>query len=167
MKRKNLLILISGLIFCIGTNLHAQTGKIELYKPNEDASKQIDGAISRAAKEKKHVLLQIGGNWCPWCIMLHKFYADEPQIDSILKADYIVEYINFSKENKNLDVLAKLEFPQRFGFPVLVILDTKGKRLHTQNTSYLEEGKGYNKAKVLDFLKSWSPNALNPALYKE
>ncbi len=157
------------LVFIYGSVIYSlsQDTKVKLYNPKLDANQQIDNAVALAKKENKHVLLQIGGNWCGWCMMLHKFYSAEPQIDSLLKADYVVEYINFSKENKNLEVLERLEFPQRFGFPVLVILDGDGKHLHTQNSVYLEQGRGYNKEKVLDFLKNWKPSALDPANYKE
>lgn len=144
-----------------------QNVKPDLYNPQRDANKQIDSALNIANKEGKHVLLQIGGNWCSWCIMLHKFYASESQIDSAIKANYVVTYINYSKENKNPEVLKRLEYPQRFGFPVLVILDADGRRLHTQNSAYLEEGKGYNKSKILEFLKHWSPAALKPENYKD
>lgn len=144
-----------------------QNAKPDLYNPQRDANKQIDSALSIAKMEGKHVLLQIGGNWCSWCIMLHKFYASESQIDSAIRANYVVAYINYSKENKNPVVLKRLEYPQRFGFPVLVILDADGRRLHTQNSAYLEEGKGYNKSKVLEFLKHWSPAALKPENYKD
>ena len=65
--------------------------------------------------------------------------------------------VNYSKENKNLAEMKKLEFPQRFGFPVFVILDSNGKRIHTQNSSYLEEGDGYSKKKVIDFLTNGHP----------
>ncbi len=155
------------LVLIVISNSQAQNAKVNLYHPQKDANKQIDSALIVASKEGKHVLLQLGGNWCPWCIMLHKFYAQEAQIDSALNANYIVEYINYSKENKNPDVLKRLEYPQRFGFPVLVILDSSGKRLHTQNSAYLEEGKGYNKAKVLEFLKHWTPQAIKPESYKD
>jgi thioredoxin-related protein len=132
-------------------SIFSQEEKAKPYKPELDAMQQIDEAVKLAKKENKHVLLQIGGNWCGWCVMLHKFYSAEPQIDSLLKADYVVEYINFSKENKNLEALKRLEFPQRFGFPVLVILDGDGRRLHTQNSVYLEQGRGTTKKKYLIF----------------
>jgi hypothetical protein len=63
--------------------------------------------------------------------------------------------------------LKQLEYPQRFGFPVFVILNEDGKRLHTQNSGYLEEGKGHDRMKVLTFLQQWSPEALNPELYNK
>ena len=62
--------------------------------------------------------------------------------------------------------MASLEYPQRFGFPVFVILDGEGRRLHTQNSAYLEEEQGHSKKKVLEFLEHWSPNAFNPEQYR-
>ena len=54
-----------------------------------------------------------------------------------------------------------LRNPARFGFPVFVILDNEGNYLHTQNSSYLEEGKGYDVKKVVDFLSKWTKESLN------
>ncbi|MDX5442362.1 MAG: thioredoxin family protein, partial [Hymenobacteraceae bacterium] len=64
-------------------------------------------------------------------------------------------------------VLEKLAYPQRFGFPVFVVLNSNGERIHTQNSAYLEEGQGYSKKKVLEFLGQWSPDALQPKRYKK
>ena len=40
-------------------------------------------------------------------------------------------------------------------------VDKNGNVLHTQDSSFLEEGKGYNKEKVLRFFKNWTPTAAN------
>lgn len=73
--------------------------------------------------------------------------------------------LNYSRENKNSEILTELDFPQRFGFPVFVILDSEGNRIHTQNSAYLEAGEGYDDKKVLQFLKHWTPAALDPENY--
>jgi len=78
----------------------------------------------------------------------------------------VVVKVNYSPESKNEELLAKLDFPQRFGFPVFVILDAKGDRIHTQNTAFLEEDGSYSKKKVMQFFKQWSPAALDPDNYK-
>ena len=57
--------------------------------------------------------------------------------------------------------MTRLHNPDRFGFPVIVILDENGNVLHTQDSSFLEEGKGYNKEKVIRFFKNWTPTAAN------
>ena len=67
----------------------------------------------------------------------------------------------------NEKLLADLGYPQRFGFPVFVVLDDKGKHLHTQNSEYLEDGKGHSKEKVMGFFKDWSPEALDPKTYEK
>ncbi len=138
----------------------------KLYHPNADAVKDIKTAIAKAKKEGKHVLLQAGGNWCSWCIKFDKFSHEEKRIDSIMKEGYVVYHLNWSKENENKEVFAKYGNPQRFGFPVFIVLDANGNRLHTQNSAYLEEGKGYSEHKVFDFLWGWTPKAVNPASYK-
>lgn len=58
--------------------------------------------------------------------------------------------------------MRRLGNPQRFGFPVFVILDPNGNVVHIQDSSFLEEGQGYNKDKVLRFFNNWAPKAVSP-----
>lgn len=139
--------------------------KFKLYHPEADAQKELQQAIALAQKENKHILLEIGGNWCGWCKLFHELTTSDETIKNYLSEHFIVLPINYSKENTNAEILEQLDFPQRFGFPVFVILDEKGQRLHTQNSGYLEEGQGHSPKKVLEFLKHWSPQALNPENY--
>ena len=142
----------------------AQHGK-RLYDSSANAEKDIAAAVKKAAKENKHVLVMGGGNWCIWCLRFNEFITTDPQLDSIVKADYIIYHLNFSKENKNEATFAKYGFAQRFGFPVFMVLNDKGERIHTQNSGLLEEGKGYSKDKVMEFFKQWNRKALDPASY--
>ncbi|MFZ9386607.1 MAG: thioredoxin family protein [Chitinophagaceae bacterium] len=141
--------------------------KFNLYKPGEDAEKKIEEVIREAKKNKKHVFIQIGGNWCIWCARFNEFVTRDAAMDSLVKANYVVYHMNYSPENYNNKLLAKFGFPQRFGFPVFLILDGKGSLLHTQNSAYLEEGKSYSQEKVKEFFYNWSPAALDPGNYKE
>lgn len=141
--------------------------KFNLYKPAEDAEQKISEAIATAKKEGKHVFIQIGGNWCIWCARFEEFVTKDASIDSLVKANYVVYHMNYSPENENEKLLAKYGFPQRFGFPVFLILDGTGKLLHTQNSAYLEDGKSsYVKNDVVGFFKDWAPSALKPENYK-
>lgn len=135
------------------------------YHPEEDAMAGVQKAIRQAAAARKNVFLQIGGNWCVWCAKFYDLCQHDPQIDSAFQANFIVYKVNFSKENMNLPLMAMLGYPQRFGFPVFVILNDKGTPVHIQNSEYLEQGKGYNKEKIISFLNDWSPRALDPASY--
>ena len=138
----------------------------KLYNPSENADSALRVAIKEAKSLGKHVFVQIGGNWCIWCARFNQFVTKDAQIDSLVQANYVVFHMNYSPENRNKETLAKLGYPQRFGFPVFIVLDGKGKQLHTQNSAYLEQDKGYSKNKVMEFFNHWSPKALDPSEYK-
>jgi thioredoxin-related protein len=137
------------------------------YNINADAKADIQKAIQTANAQNKHVLIQVGGNWCPWCLRFHAMATSAKKVDSLIKADYVYLMVNYSKENKNMDVMKDLEYPNRFGFPVFVVLDGKGKRLHTQDSGFLEHAtvKGYDTTKVVTFLKMWNVKAVDPGSY--
>ena len=141
--------------------------KFNLYRPEDNAKKEIESRVKQAKEAGKHVLIQIGGNWCIWCARFNAFVTGDKSIDSLANANYVVYHLNYSKENKNTDILAKYQFPQRFGFPVFLILNGKGDLLHTQTSWYLESGKSYDKEKVTAFFNDWGPKAFDPAQYKE
>ena len=144
----------------------AKAQETKLYHPEANADKDIAAAVKKAKQENKFVLLQGGGNWCSWCIEFARFCKADPKIDSVLNASFVWYHLNWSKENENKKIFAKYSYPQRFGYPVFIILNGKGERINTQNSEYLEDGKkSYNREKVIAFLTMWSPKALNPASY--
>ncbi|MCF6408119.1 thioredoxin family protein [Chitinophaga filiformis] len=163
------LLLPIVVMMCAIVTAHAQEKPAldlqHIYDPGADAAADLQKATQQAAAMNKHVLVQIGGNWCIWCKRLYKFVHEDSTLHALQEKNYIVYHLNYSKENKNLPLLKQLEYPQRFGFPVLVILDAKGNRLHTQNSALLESADTYDKEKVADMLKQWSPDALNSAHY--
>lgn len=141
--------------------------QVNIYNPNANAKAEIAEAVKKAASEGKHVFLQIGGNWCPWCVKFHKFVDSDSELKSYVTENFEVVKVNYDPKNKNEEVLASLGYPQRFGFPVFVILDQQGNRIHTQNSAFLEKDSGYDRDRVFQFFKHWSPAALNPDSYKK
>jgi len=164
MKKLILAVVIIGSVL---SGYSQDMTKFKLYKPEENAKEGIATAVKEANASGKHVLIQIGGNWCIWCARFNDYVTKDKQLDSLVNANYVVYHLNYSKENTNADLLAKYEFPQRFGFPVLLILDEKGDLLHTQNSWYLEAEKSYDKEKVTTFFNDWGKKAFDPAQYKE
>ncbi len=161
---KYILLLVTVMLLSLPAK--AQDSLFTVYNPKADAIAELNAAVSRANAEGKNVMIQLGGNWCKWCRMFYLWSHENKTIDSLLTADYIVLHSNYSKENKNPELMKRLDFPQRFGFPVFVIVDGKGKRLHTQNTGYLEEGEGYSEKKVAEFLKQWNVQSMKEENYK-
>ena len=154
------------IIFFASVSIFAQEKK--LYNPAANASADIEAAIKKAAAENKFVVLQAGGNWCSWCIEFARISKVNPHIDSVINSSFVWYELNYSKENENATIFARYSFPQRFGFPVFIILDSKGQLIHTQNSEYLEDGKkSYDQKKVLDFLQQWTPKALAAKNYTQ
>ncbi|MEP7164213.1 MAG: thioredoxin family protein [Ferruginibacter sp.] len=158
-------IFLAAVFLFFTVNLLAQETK--LYNPAADAEKDIAAAIKEARAAHKYVLIMGGGNWCSWCVEFARFTKADPQIDSVINSAFVWYHLNYSKENKNSKILARYGYPQRFGFPVFIILNEQGERIHTQNSEYLEDGKkSYNKNKVQEFLEMWSPKALDAKTYE-
>lgn len=144
----------------------AQNDAKKLYNPQADAAADIELAVKKAYAENKHVLIQAGGNWCGWCLEFARLSKADPQLDSAINSSFVMYHLNYSKENRNDNLFARYGYAQRFGFPVFIILNGKGERIHTQSSEYLEDGKkSYDPKKVLNFLGQWSPKALAPQTY--
>lgn len=146
------------LTLCVIPALFAQTpvaaDKQEKFDPKRDAAKDIATGIEIAKKQKKRVLLDVGGEWCPWCHKLDKMFKEDKEVAAFLKGKYVVIKINYSQENENKDVLSK--YPEVKGYPHLFVLDSKGKLLHSQDTGLLETGDHHDHDKVMTFLKKWA-----------
>jgi len=135
----------------------------ETYDPSADALADIKSAVALAKETDKHVFVKVGGNWCGWCKLYAKFTKADEDIMRIMKDEYVFILVNWSIENKNLDAMSYLGNPQRFGFPVFVIIDGDGNVLHIQDSALLEDGKGYSKNHVMRFLGVWKADAVDPS----
>lgn len=158
-------LVISILVIFLTISLNGQEAK-KLYDPTLDGMKQIKEAVTKAAGEGKHVLIQYGGNWCGWCIKFDAFCKNDTAISAIILKNYVPVKLNYDPSNKNEAANAMLGNPTRFGFPVFIILDAKGKVLHIQDSGLLEEGAGYSKPKVTGFFRNWTTSAIIPAVPK-
>ena len=162
------LLFILLIIFSVNSAFSQDLTKFHLYSPDENAEKAITESVKKAKAEGKHVFIQIGGNWCIWCARFNDFISNDTKIDSTIKASYIVYHLNYSKENYNAKLLAKYGYPQRFGFPVFLILNGEGKLIHTQSSWYLEDGKkSYDRDKTISFFNDWKREAFDPKQYTE
>ena len=77
-----------------------------------------------------------------------------PEISKVVKENFIVVLIDVD-QGHNEDIVKRYGNPTRFGLPVLVVLDTDGTQLTTQDTGKLEDGDHHDPAKVLAFLAKW------------
>ncbi|MBQ8157460.1 MAG: thioredoxin family protein [Prevotella sp.] len=172
---KKVLLLIA---VCLSLSAGAQTGLTNQRSMNEGESKvynedinpieQIDQAVAKAKLEGKYVICQVGGNWCPWCLRFADFITRDTTISKVIDENFNYIHVNYNprksqgaeKMEQGRALMKRLDNCGRFGFPVFVVLDEEGRILHIQDSSFLEEGKGYNQEKVLRFFKNWTPKAV-------
>lgn len=128
------------------------------YNDQENAVQKIAEAVKLAKAEHKNVMIQAGGNWCIWCLRFNNYVQTTPELKEMVDKNYVYYHLNYSPENKNEKVFAKYGDPgKKFGYPVFLVLNSEGKQIHTQDSSVLEDGKGYGLEKVKDFFSKWAP----------
>ena len=157
-------ILSIVLIALAAVTADAQSNLKKVYDETADPMEQISKAVKDVSKDGRFVICQVGGNWCRWCLMFAEFITTDEEIKALIDKNFEYIHVNYNprkpKDETALKMLERLGNPERFGFPVLVVLDSKGNVIHTQDSSFLEEGNGYNKDKVMRFFSNWTPEAV-------
>lgn len=163
---KRLPVIIMAILFSVAVN--AQTTLKKVYNEDINPIEQIDQAIVKAKAEGKHVVCQVGGNWCIWCLRFTDFITKDTSISQFIDENFVYIHVNYNpkksegeaKAQQAAALMKRLNNCGRFGFPVFVILDHEGNVIHIQDSSFLEEGEGYDKEKVMRFFKNWTPDAI-------
>ena len=159
-------LVLSALLLAFAAE--AQTELKRVYNEEINPLEQIDQALVKAKSEGKFVMCQVGGNWCPWCLRFADFITKDTTISKVIDENFAYIHVNYNprksegaeKQQQATALMKRLNNCGRFGFPVFVVLDEEGKVLHIQDSSFLEEGQGYNQEKVLRFFKNWTPQAV-------
>lgn len=165
MMKKVVLSFVAAIITLMA---NAQTGPKKVYNEDINPIEQIDAAVMKAQSEGKFVICQVGGNWCPWCLRFADFITNDTTISKVISENFEYIHVNYNprksegavKAQEAAALMKRLDNCGRFGFPVFVVLDESGKVIHTQDSSFLEEGQSYNQEKVLRFFKNWTPKAV-------
>ena len=156
---------VSLMLLLLSLSANAQTALKKVYNEDINPLEQIDKALAEAKTEGKFVICQVGGNWCPWCLRFADFIEKDSVISKVIAENFVYIHVNYNPRKKEgqaeqaAALMKRLNNCGRFGFPVFVVLDEEGKVIHIQDSSFLEEGKGYNQEKVLRFFNNWTPQA--------
>lgn len=143
----------------VGWSAVAKKVDKHIYDESADQMQLIDDALTRAKAEGKHVICQVGGNWCRWCLMFADFAKKNAEVAKIIDDNFVYLHVDYA-EHSPAALKERLGNPGRFGFPVMVVLDAEGKVLHIQDSSFLESGEGYSPKLVKRFLQKWTPDAM-------
>lgn len=125
-----------------------------IYDPGRDAALDIGQAISEARKTGKSILLEVGGDWCPWCHKLDEFFQNHSDVRELRDAHFIVVNVYYGSDKKNEKVLAR--YSKVLGIPHLFVLDKNGNLLRSQHAVELQTSGDYDPDKMKQFLTKWS-----------
>ncbi|MBQ6204068.1 MAG: thioredoxin family protein [Prevotella sp.] len=162
---KKAIFTLFSVLFVLTTNAQ---GLKKVYNEDINPIEQIDQAVAKAKSEGKFVVCQVGGNWCPWCLRFADFITNDTTISKVIDDNFVYIHVNYNprksegetKARQAAELMKRLDNCGRFGYPVFVVLGEDGKVVHIQDSSFLEEGQGYNKEKVLRFFNNWTPKAV-------
>lgn len=130
--------------------------KTDLYPAGADAKAEIKEALTHAAKERKHVLLVFGANWCYDCHVLDTAFH-RPDLAPLLEKSYEVVHVDVGEGDKNQDLMKQYEVPMSKGIPGLAVLDSSGNLLYSQKNGEFEHARGLAPEDLARFLNRWKP----------
>ncbi len=151
----------------------ATKSAVKIYDETADAKEQIAAALAKAKTENRRVLIQWGGNWCPWCVRLHELYRTDESVRRELLYEYDLVFIDAGKPaGKNVELAKSYGADLNAnGYPYLTILNADGKPLANQETGSLEvkggDGKsagvkaGHDPAAIMAMLKKYEATHQN------
>jgi thiol-disulfide isomerase/thioredoxin len=126
------------------------------YDPSADADAALNAAFARARTSGKRVLIDLGGNWCPDCIILSNIMS-LPEVAPFIAAHYEVVMVDVGRFNRNLQIPARFGVTRRMeGVPYVLITDPDGKLLNAGNAASLDEARTMQPQAIVDLLASWT-----------
>jgi thiol:disulfide interchange protein len=97
------------------------------YDEAANADAQVAAAFARARKSHKRVLIDLGGNWCPDCIVFANF-IQLPEMRRFMADHYEKVVVDVGRFDRNLQIPARFGFKARLaGVPMILVATPDGK----------------------------------------
>ena len=151
-------LLLSGTLAFLETSLAEDTQLIysaDSYDPQRDADADLEASKKIAERDGRHILLLVGGDWCPWCRKLAKYIKDNEAVSALLVRDFVIQKVLVDDDVSNSPFLNP--YPTIPAYPHVFLLDAEGELLHSLDTEPLEKSGSYDEAKLLAILKKHAP----------
>lgn len=162
-------LILAALLSCAAPALAAPAPKLSIHdlkalpivtmKPYDEganADTAVDAAFAKAKKDHKLVLIDLGGNWCPDCIVLANLMR-LPEMQRFLRAHYDVAMVDVGRFDKNLQIPARFGITKRLeGVPSVLIAMADGKLVNGGNVAALANASTMNPQATADWLARWT-----------
>ncbi len=127
------------------------------YDESANAMAEVDAALARAQESNKRVLIDLGGNWCPWCRLLAGV-MELPEMKPFMDQHFELVTVDISsasgKIDRNLEVPARFGVEEVTGVPWMIVLAPDGTVLHS---SYEVTDENHEQPQEMaDWLASWA-----------
>ena len=125
-----------------------------IFDQHLDLEPVFEKAFADARASGKKILVEYGGDWCPWSVRMASALS-APAIAALIRQKFILircyvgEGGTSSPEN--------VEFPRDLdAVPFFALIDADGRIVATQRTEPFEFLWFYRKSRIRDFLTEWS-----------
>ena len=156
MKRLRLIAAVVGFAMALTANASEK-----IFDPARDSAADLQAAMEQARREHKNILMDVGGNWCPWCILVDRTLHEDPELKALLEKNFVLLHVDFSQGHENAAFLKS--YPKATGYPAWYVLSPRGRLLKAEDTSELEQthklAAGYNKDALKRFLTENAPKS--------
>ena len=126
------------------------------YDETADANAVVAAAFARAKKSHKLVMLDLGGNWCPDCIILANVIR-LPAMQKFMNDHYEFASVDVGRFDKNLQVPAKFGYTTRLkGVPTVLVATPDGKLVNGDNVFALTDARHMTPQSLAEYLAQWT-----------
>jgi thiol-disulfide isomerase/thioredoxin len=133
---------------------------MQVYDEKANADQVVDAAMARAKKNHKLLLLDMGGNWCPDCVVLHNLML-VPSMAKFMDAHYEVAMVDVGKFDRNPQIGARYGYNTRLkGVPTILVVDSQTNKVINGEQVFALSNAGHQTPQDLaDYLARWTePN---------
>jgi thiol-disulfide isomerase/thioredoxin len=126
------------------------------YDEKANADAVVAAAFARAKKSHKRVMLDLGGNWCPDCIILANLMR-MPRMKEFLAAHYEFASVDVGRFDKNLQIPARFGYTQRLkGVPTVLVATPEGKLVNDGQVFALSDARSMTPQALAAYLAEWT-----------
>jgi thiol-disulfide isomerase/thioredoxin len=126
------------------------------YDENANADAVVAAAFARAKKSHRLVMLDLGGNWCPDCIILANV-MQLPAMKKFMAQHYEFASVDVGRFDKNLQVPAKFGYTERLkGVPTILVATPEGKLVNGGHVFALTDARNMTPQSLAAYLAQWA-----------
>jgi thiol-disulfide isomerase/thioredoxin len=125
------------------------------YDESANADAVVAAAFDRARKSHKLVMLDLGGNWCPDCVVLANVMR-LPAMKAFMAAHYEFAAVDVGRFDKNLQIPARFGYTKRLeGVPTVLVATPEGKLINDGHVFALTDARNMTPQSLAAYLAEW------------